>query len=602
VNKRSIIFLGVIFILFSCNSDLPREASLQYKKGTNKNVFNNWISDGWITASNDYFNSGFSDTTWWLKTRYINSSGERKAVMLIMNNPHLNQIEVYRRSDTTPIYRLGDIYPVGQRPINDHDFVIPFQVAGKDTLDILLWVEKKGESMQMQIQWKDQEQYVLSRMQSSLLMGSILGWLLLIIVFCVILWMNIPDPTHIFYALYVLSITLWIVANWGLGFQFLWPNSPDFTQKARPLFLLLSMMFFTLMLLFYFKKPSKVGLVELLLRFNVLYFLVMILLLIGLRKETVSISVKTVFLLMNSVMAIFTLFLAMVQIVRNWKVHAAMTGYLFSGLLFLFISGFAMNIMQFGFIFPYQQAINMYGTSMSLLGETTIIAFGLAGRYNRYRREKELLSLELMNQQQSLSQQLIAVQEEERSKIGRDVHDSLGGLLSALKLYLGKFRKEHPGLALGKMDDLVSRSINEVRSITQDLVPPNLNEYGLDKAIRSHLELLRETTDIQIIYYFNIHTTLSIEVETIIYRISNELIGNAIKHAKGTEISLQLFEDGGKIQMIVEDNGQGFPLERDNKGFGLKNLQYRVAYLKGTVNIDSNVEGTTIIIEIPLNT
>ena len=522
--------------------------------------------------------------------------------MLVMNNPHLNQVEVYRPYDTIPVYRLGDIYPFDQRPLKDHDFVIPFQVAGKDTIDVRLWVEKKGESMQMQIRWEEQEPYVLSRIQSSLLMGLILGWLLLIVVFCLILWMNIPDPTHIFYALYVLSITLWIVANWGMGFQYLWPNSPDFTQKARPLFLLLSMMFFTLMLLYYFKQTSKVGLVELLLRFNVLYFFVMMLLLIGLRIATVSISVKTVFLLMNSLMAIFTLFLAMVQIVRNWKVHAAMTGYLFSGLLFLFITGFAMNIMQFGYIFPYQQAINMYGTSMSLLGETTIIAFGLAGRYNRYRREKELLSLELMNQQQSLSQQLIAVQEEERSKIGRDVHDSLGGLLSALKMYLGKFRKEHPDLALGKMDDLVSRSINEVRSIAQDLVPPNLKEYGLDKAICSHLELLRETTDIQILYYFNIKTALSIEVQTILYRISNELIGNAIKHAKGTEISLQIFEDAGKIQMIVEDNGQGFSIEIDSKGFGLKNLQYRVAYLKGKVNIDSNIEGTTIIVEIPLNT
>jgi signal transduction histidine kinase len=88
--------------------------------------------------------------------------------------------------------------------------------------------------------------------------------------------------------------------------------------------------------------------------------------------------------------------------------------------------------------------------------------------------------------------------------------------------------------------------------------------------------------------------------QTVVYRIVNELLGNALKHAEATEINLELVEENGILQIIVEDNGKGFPDTNNKQGLGLKNIEYRVMYLKGTCNIDSNSEGTTIIVGIPI--
>ena len=92
-------------------------------------------------------------------------------------------------------------------------------------------------------------------------------------------------------------------------------------------------------------------------------------------------------------------------------------------------------------------------------------------------------------------------------------------------------------------------------------------------------------------------------IETVIYRVLQELINNIIKHAQANEVTIQLIRESNEFMLMVEDNGKGFDLEKtmQQQGIGLKNITSRVEYLNGQVNYDTAVgKGTTVIIEIPL--
>ena len=105
---------------------------------------------------------------------------------------------------------------------------------------------------------------------------------------------------------------------------------------------------------------------------------------------------------------------------------------------------------------------------------------------------------------------------------------------------------------------------------------------------------------------FNFYTDLTNdfqlnkEKEIQIILIINELISNSYKHSKANNLSLQVLENPKEISILVEDNGLGFSLQ-GKKGIGLINIQARISFLKGTINIDSNLNGTTIIINIPID-
>lgn len=214
-------------------------------------------------------------------------------------------------------------------------------------------------------------------------------------------------------------------------------------------------------------------------------------------------------------------------------------------------------------------------------------------------------------QQAQKDNQIIAMefmlrgQEGERNRIGKDLHDSLGAMLSTIKLHMSTIKPADNQVTKNnyeKTKHLLDDACEEVRKISRDMMPITLENYGLDVALGELVDKFTSVAGPQVIYQsFGQNYILSKENELFIYRIIQELINNSIKHANASEILVQINFMEDKMVITVEDDGKGFYYHPELfKGMGLKNLDYRVQYLHGEMSIDTQPNhGTTIVIEIP---
>lgn len=203
-------------------------------------------------------------------------------------------------------------------------------------------------------------------------------------------------------------------------------------------------------------------------------------------------------------------------------------------------------------------------------------------------------------------QSMIEGQEVERERIAKDLHDSLGGLLSTIKLQVDNIRnkeknkKDFP--AFDKATQLLDTAVAEVRTISQNLQPGALNRLGVIAAINDLINRYDSQGPEIHFHHFGLSEKLDQTVALGIYRIIQEILNNAIKHAQANEVLIQLNKEGGEIIIHIEDDGKGFDTSKKYKGMGLENIRSRVNYLNGNMEIDSRLNGgTSFLITISEN-
>ncbi|MEO5942403.1 MAG: tetratricopeptide repeat protein [Ferruginibacter sp.] len=252
-----------------------------------------------------------------------------------------------------------------------------------------------------------------------------------------------------------------------------------------------------------------------------------------------------------------------------------------------------------------------------LLGSlTALLIVGLLG-YRNIRHRQQLAKQQDELQQRRISElekdkQLVAVdamikgQEEERSRLAKDLHDGLGGLLSGVKFSISNMKDNlimtPDNLAVFERSlDMLDTSIRELRRVAHNMMPEMLSKFGLDEALKEYCNSINATKLVVVKYQSHGMTTrLEMAVEIVIYRIIQELLNNSLKHAAATETFVQLIREGNRLNVVVEDNGKGFNVNapENNRGAGLANVRSRVDYLKGQLDIHAeDGKGTLINIE-----
>jgi len=245
-----------------------------------------------------------------------------------------------------------------------------------------------------------------------------------------------------------------------------------------------------------------------------------------------------------------------------------------------------------------------------------LVTLGFLG-YRNLRHRHQLAKQQDELQQQRIRElekdkQLVAVdsllqgQEEERSRLAKDLHDGLGGLLSGVKFSLSNM-KDNLIITPDNMTvferslDMLDTSIRELRRVAHNMMPEMLTKFGLDEALKEYCNTINTTNLLEVKYQsLGMDTRIEKSSEIIIYRIIQELLNNIMKHAAATTAMVQLVKEEGRLSIIVEDNGKGFDiaLPKDNKGAGLTSIQSRVDYLKGRLDIHSEAgKGTLVNIE-----
>jgi signal transduction histidine kinase len=199
--------------------------------------------------------------------------------------------------------------------------------------------------------------------------------------------------------------------------------------------------------------------------------------------------------------------------------------------------------------------------------------------------------------------QLIAVdsmlkgQEEERSRMAKDLHDGLGGMLSGVKLSLGAMKgniilSEENTRRFANVLEQLDHSINEMRRVAHNMMPEALVKLGLQQAVQDYCDGLNESNNLVFkTQFYGLEKRLDTSSEIVVYRIVQELLNNVVKHAAATEVLVQLMRHDKNLNITIEDNGKGFDANSiDTKqSVGLSNVRSRVDYLKGQLDIQSTM-------------
>jgi len=229
--------------------------------------------------------------------------------------------------------------------------------------------------------------------------------------------------------------------------------------------------------------------------------------------------------------------------------------------------------------------------------------------YNRYKlRQNARLQNEVIAQQDLATKAVLNAEENERKRIASELHDGLGQMFSAVKLNLSaladhfEFKDEHGKRMYGKTLSLVDESCKEVRVISHQMAPNVLLKAGLTSAIRDFIDKI-DVKKLKVnLSTFGLQDRLDQNIEMVLYRVIQEAVNNVIKHAGANSLDIQLTKDEEGINVMIEDNGNGFDINQLEKfdGIGLKNIRTRVTYLNGTIDFSSSLgQGTLIAIFIP---
>jgi signal transduction histidine kinase len=203
-------------------------------------------------------------------------------------------------------------------------------------------------------------------------------------------------------------------------------------------------------------------------------------------------------------------------------------------------------------------------------------------------------------------QSVLVGQESERQRIAQDLHDSVGGLLAAIKIHLEGLSAKKSNLAgdegFVKIKNLLDDTVAETRHIARNMQPSALLEFGLVTAVRDLTGRVRSEGPPAITFqHFGDFSALDQTTALYCYRIVQELLQNSLKHAQAKEILVQLTQTENQLALLVEDDGVGFDQEKVQKGMGTDNITHRVHFLKGELSVQTaKGQGTSTVVTVPL--
>ncbi len=276
------------------------------------------------------------------------------------------------------------------------------------------------------------------------------------------------------------------------------------------------------------------------------------------------------------------------------------------GLLAMLFSFYPQPIADLPY--PFDSALTYF--ELGIAAELICFSLGL-GYKNRLvevekMRVEQDLKIQSERQEFERYRAMADAREGERSRIAKDLHDGIGGLLTGVKISLANIKsrltlQKDDELVFARSMDMLDGSVQELRRVAHALKPPSLEVFGLKTALRDYVEAINSMKTIKtILQTIGDERRFEKEQELIIYRVIQELINNVLKHSQATECLVQVSYLSDHLSITVEDNGKGFDTKLENNGMGWGNVRQRVDFLKGTLDLSSSEgRGTSVQINIP---
>ncbi|MGV3764184.1 sensor histidine kinase [Parapedobacter sp.] len=566
--------------------------------------------EGLFTRVNgdEYVSLGYTDSYYWVVIELENTLPDYVDLFLSIPIPSINRIDLYRygTSDSIPtlVSQTGDRLPFAQRPWPVRDFLFPIRLAGYEHSTLLFKVDKRGQNFSIKAKLGKREVILQQDIPIYGAFGFYTGIFAFALLFNVLMYLSVADRIHLYYALYILCSVILVLDEVGLAKEWLFTDVGrlhDYVKSSTGM--LGCGLLIQVMQLFTNQTSANSKLYRWANYYKYLVYVLGFSPFFALMFP-VNIGVEKAIFYIANISVILSLPFIAVCVVERIK-RGFILGYYYLLAILPLIIGASNYILQIMGLVG-EQLLKPNGITVGFAAEVVILSFALTQRYNFLKREKAQLKKENDRIRMQSVRQVFQAQEDERDRLAKDLHDDLGGTLSVIRLKVTDFQTKLDRLqpdereAYGETIELITRACDDLREISHSLKPKFFLENGLIGTIQERLTILNRVSIINFEFVYQYTRRLDPEIELSIYRIVNELINNVVKHSCATQATVQLVETVDELVITVEDNGIGFDGHDISEGIGLNNVYSRIQYLGGRCTIDSNKNGTTIALEIPL--
>lgn len=567
-----------------------------------------WQAGAFDTLAKTTLNFGRSNQRYWLHFQLAKDAPPE--LLLELSNAFLYNVELYYNSglNNTLLYQTGINFSFNHRPVTFRHFILPL-LNKKGTSDYYLLIDRRNELMRFSLQFYTAEKFQTREINDALFFGLIFGILFFIALFNIVLWLLIKDAIHLWYLAYISFILLFIAADNGFGYQWLWSSLP-FVQKYIRNFLSLAAFIVQLrfMQLFlgqtitnsrYYSWTKRIITTS-----TVLIPIILIASILDADNIAIPaplVGIVQMFFYGCFLAGICVLFLSSYEKIKNRQRVAWI--YLLA-MLPLMIQVLVVMLSRWHIVTIDIDTALLF--AIAVLLEIMILGMGMALRYNRLRQEKNELSHKLARQQHLSIKKVLEAQDAERQRIAADLHDHLGSTLSTVKGMLSGL--PHTGsigveIKLEQAQSILGDACQDLRNIAHNLMPAGFEDMTLAEVLEESVAKANDSGTIRFLF-MTLGEPISLNKETCLglVRIANELIHNIIRHSQATEATLQLLWHPDMMELIVEDNGHGFnpdKLSTGLAGIGIKSIYSRAEYINAEIRYDSNSQGTTVICTLP---
>lgn len=561
-------------------------------------------------APQQSLNSRFGNDYYWTLFTLKNPGLEDAALFYQFNNPTVNRIEVYKVVDGHIQHRIrtGALFPFKTRGYSYHDFVIPIEIKANQYVTYLIMAEKRGELFSITPELMSAAYFKKKETHVYLVLGIIIGIMVFNILINLFLGISLNYKLHYLYTLYVSVTLLWIFGSIKIDYQLLFPDYPLLFKISQPLTGGITMILMAqLAIVFLQLKKSKTRIFVMLnaakwLLIAILPFRVALYMAFP-KYAWLGQKASIIYLIAIAGIAIGMVWAAVVRIRQGFKpawFYLAAIAYL------------AFSIFKTCYTVLYMADVSDLisvpsDIQQGIIVETIIIFIGIIYRYNLYKKEKEELNNKLTEQKIEMTNRIVIAQEEERKRIAQDLHDDVGATLSTLLLHVTNlpdkpewqtpFAVQHNQRSI----TISRKALTDLRNISHDLLPKDFNTLGFFQVLQNRIEEINTLNRTRFWLNTEGDDHLLSEMQAItLYRITNELVTNIIKHARAARSNIDVVVMAPTVTILVDDDGIGFDDITTKNGIGIKNVHSRVGFLNGNINIDKNKQGTTIIVTVPI--
>lgn len=232
---------------------------------------------------------------------------------------------------------------------------------------------------------------------------------------------------------------------------------------------------------------------------------------------------------------------------------------------------------------------------------TAFVLFLLYFYQQRDRAQRERLSRE-MEYERQIADQRHEVQKDTLRTVGRELHDSIGQMLTVARIQIASRGKVNPSEELDTAHEMVLRSAQEVRELAHTLSNIGAKEFNLRAAMLADINRLNRMNEIQAKFEMDSGPVrLSSDLQFITYRIFQETLNNILKHAEASSVTVKVVESTDDFRMWIRDDGKGFDPAQANNGIGLRHMHERAALINAALHVRSDLgKGCTVELTIPL--